>query len=97
MVFLPASWIMIGVASIFIGLGRLNSLGWIYLGFIFIVIYMGDLLQFSDAVRNISAFEHVVDYPIESFEFMSSLILSVIAAVFMVFGLWLYRRRDVEG
>ncbi len=97
MIFLPATWVMVGLAAVFMGLGRMNGLPWLYLGFVFIVIYLGDLLQMSDAVRNLSVFEHVNSIPLEDFELIQSLVLSVIAAGLMLVGLALYRRRDVTG
>lgn len=97
MIYLPASWVMVGLATLFIGFGRLNVLAWVYLGFIFLVIYMGDLLQFSDAVRNISVFEHITNYPIEDINILSSIFLIVMAIALIVLGLILYRRRDIKG
>ncbi|RPF53389.1 ABC transporter permease [Aquisalibacillus elongatus] len=97
MVYLPAVWLMVGVAAVFIGLGRLNGVTYAYLGFVFVVIYFGGVLQFSDTVKNLSPFEHIPAIPVDDFQFWILFSLTIIAVVLMMIGLVFYRRRDIKG
>ncbi|TFB22774.1 ABC transporter permease [Filobacillus milosensis] len=97
MVYLPAAWVMLGVATLFLGLGRLNGLAWLYLGFAFVIIYFGGILKFPDWVKKLSPYEHIASVPLEDFDWLGTMVLTMIALGLMFIGLTLYRRRDIKG
>lgn len=98
MVYLPAMWVMIGVAVLLIGFApRVTSLTWLFLGYSFFVVYLGALLQFPDWLANLSAFGNVPQVPIEELDFVQLSIVTAIALVLMVIGFIGYNKRDIQG
>lgn len=94
----PAVLVMIGVAQLLSGhLPKFTSLIWLYLTYSFFVLYLGGLFQFPDWVGKLSPFGYIPQLPIESMEWPSAIILTVIAILFIVFGFFGYRNRDIEG
>ena len=56
-VHIPAIWIMAGLAVFLIGyLPRLTGLTWLYLGYSFFVVYLGDMLQLPGWMNNLSPY-----------------------------------------
>ncbi|MGJ9460558.1 ABC transporter permease [Oceanobacillus sp. CF4.6] len=98
MVYLPAIWVMIGVAVLLVGFApKFTGLLWLYLIYSFIVVYLGDLLQFPAWLSNLSAFGHVPQIPVEDMDFLSVTILMIIAISVSVAGFVGYNRRDIAG
>jgi ABC-2 type transport system permease protein len=98
MVYLPAMWIMIGIAVLLIGmLPKLTSLVWIYLLYSFIVVYLGGLLQFPEWMGKLSPFGHVSQLPVEEMDYLKTAILVIIAVVIILFGFIGYKKRDIIG
>lgn len=97
-VFLPAMWIMIGLAVLLIGMApNLSGLTWLYLGYSFIVVYLGGLLDFPGWMGNLSPFGYIPDLPVEDMDFMKATILTIIAVGLTIIGFIGYRNRDIEG
>ncbi|MFD1447752.1 ABC transporter permease [Oceanobacillus profundus] len=98
LVYLPAMWILIGLAVFFIGIApKAASFTWLYVIFGFVVIYLGDILDFPEWLNNLSAFHHTPQIPTEDMDFMRVLILVGIAIVLTVIGFVGYNRRDIQG
>lgn len=97
-VYLPALWAMIGIAVLLVGFApKLTGLTWLYLGYSFIVVYLGGLLQFPEWMSNLSPFGYIPQLPIEDFDFMKVSILTIVAVIFIVIGFLGYKQRDIEG
>lgn len=97
-VYLPAMWIMIGLAALLIGVApKFTGLTWLYLIYSFIVVYLGGLLQFPEWLGNLSPFGQTPNIPVEDMDYMKVSILVVIAIVSAVVGFVGYNRRDIEG
>lgn len=97
-VHLPAIWIMVGLAVFLIGLlPNLTGLVWVYLGYSFFVVYIGEMLQLSDWFAKITPFGHVPQVPMEEINIAKILGLILVAAVLIVVGFIGYKRRDIEG
>src|SRR5699024_10980642 len=95
---LPAMWIMVGLAVLLIGLvPKLTSLAWVYLGYSFFVVYLGDMLQLPDWMNNLSPFGHIPQVPIEDIKITKMLILVLIALILIIAGFVGYNKRDIEG
>lgn len=98
MAYLPALWVMIGVAVLMIGLVPQGvGLTWLYLGYSFLVVYLGGLLQFPNWLARLSPFGNVPQLPVEGLDFTKLSILSVLALALILAGLTGYKKRDVLG
>jgi ABC-2 type transport system permease protein len=98
MVYLPAMWLMIGMAVLLIGLlPQFTGFIWLYLGYSFLVVYLGGLLQFPDWMGNLSPFGQIPQLPVEEMNILKVTILTCIAIVLMVIGFIGYRKRDITG
>jgi len=98
MVYLPAVWMMVAVAVLLIGfLPSLSGLTWLYLGYSFLVVYLGGMLKFPDWMGNLSPFGHIPKIPVEEMDYLSVSILTVVAIVITAVGFYGYNKRDIEG
>ncbi|MBS3681354.1 ABC transporter permease [Ornithinibacillus massiliensis] len=97
-VYYPAILVMISVAVFLIGwLPRRTSLIWLYVFYSFFVLYLGNLFQFSEWVGKLSPFGYIPQLPIEEMDWVSSILLIVIAVGIMIIGFIGYRKRDIQG
>jgi len=98
MVYLPAMWIMVSLAVLFIGIyPKLSGLCYLYLGYSFFVVYLGSLLQFPDWMGKLSPFGHVPQVPVEEVNYVKLTILTIVALTVTVVGVIGYNKRDLEG
>ena len=98
MVYLPAIWIMTGIAVFLIGLfPQLTGFTWLYLGYSFFVVYLGGLLQFPEWMEKLSPFGYTPQIPVEEMNLIKVLALTFMAAVFIVVGFIGYKKRDITG
>jgi len=97
-VYLPAVLIMIGVALVFIGfLPSFASIIWVYLGFSFFVVYLGELLQLPDWVAKLTPYGHIPGIPLEDVNYWLLVLLVAIAIALSVIGAAGFRRRDLTN
>lgn len=95
-VHLPAMWIMIGLAVFLVGfIPKLAGLTWLYLGYSFFVVYMGDMLQLPEWLSNLSPFGHIPQIPVEEINILSLVILTIISIVLIAAGFIGYNKRDI--
>ncbi|MDJ1138367.1 ABC transporter permease [Streptomyces iconiensis] len=93
----PALWVTAGVAVLLFGwLPRATALAWIVPVYGFVVGYLGKLLDFPDALNNVSPFGHVPALPAADMSWLPLLLLTAIAAALVAVGLYGFRRRDLE-
>lgn len=96
MVYLPAMWVMIGVAVLLIGFApRFTGLVWAYLCYSFIVVYLGNLLKFPSWMANLSPYGHIPQLPVDNMDYMKVSVLTIIAVVLTIAGFIGYRKRDM--
>lgn len=94
----PAHWVVLGVVVALFGVApRAMPLAWVVVGFSFVVIYLGQLLQLPEWLRRLSPFEPVPDLPAETFGALPLLTLTGVAVGLLVLGLVTFRRRDVPA
>ncbi|MBS4210081.1 ABC transporter permease [Bacillus sp. FJAT-50079] len=97
-VYLPAIWVMIGIATLLVGIApKFTSSIWLYLTYSFIVIYLGELLQFPEWISKLSPYGHISKLPIEDMDFMKATVLTLIALALVLIGFIAYRKRDIHG
>ena len=98
LVYLPAIWVMIGLAVLFIGfIPRLTNIIWFFLGYSFFVVYLGDLIQVPDWMVRLTPFGHIPQLPVEDIDYSIILLLTAIAAALIIAGFIGYNRRDIKG
>jgi ABC-2 type transport system permease protein len=98
MVYLPAMWIMIGIAVLFIGFApKLSGLTWLYLTYSILVVYLGGMLQFPEWMGKLTPFGHIPKLPVEDLNSMKVSILTIIAIVLLAVGFIGYNKRDIRG
>jgi ABC-2 type transport system permease protein len=96
MVYLPAMWVMIGLAVLLIGcFPQMTGFTWLYLGYSFFVLYLGSLLQFPEWMEKLTPYGHIPQLPVEEMDFLRGSILACIAAVLVIIGFIGYNRRDI--
>lgn len=98
MVYYPAVLVMIGVAVLLMGFKPQGlSLAWLYLGYSFFVVYLGELLDIPEWMAALSPFGHIPQFPVEEINYTALGLLTAISIILMVAGLTGYRNRDIEG
>ncbi len=98
MVYLPALWVMIALAVLLTGLLPQGAgLTWLYLGYSFVVVYLGPLLKLPEWLVRLSPFGNIPRLPIEELDFTRLFLLTLIALTFTVRGFFGYNRRDIQG
>ncbi|GGJ96207.1 ABC transporter membrane-spanning protein [Lentibacillus kapialis] len=94
----PATLVMIGLGVFLIGFApKLSSLVWLYLFYSFVVLYFGNLFQFSDWVSKLSPFGYIPELPVEEMKWLPILLLTIMAIGLMIAGVFGYRKRDIQG
>lgn len=98
MVYLPAMWIMIGLAALLIGVApKLSGIVWAYLTYSFFVVYLGGLLQLPEWMSTLSPYNHIPKVPVEEIDYMKLFILTIVAIVIIAVGFIQYKNRDIQG
>ena len=93
---LPAVWVLVGLASLLVGLfPRAVTIAWVAVGLCVGLWFFGSLLGISDAVLDVSPFQHVPQVPGSAVTATPLVALSTIALLLTVAGLLGIRRRDL--
>jgi len=97
LVFLPAIWVMIGITVLLIGLlPKLTSVIWGYFGFTFFATFIGRMPGlFPDWFGKLTPFGHVPQLPVDTVNYGTLAMLTVIAAVLTAAGFVFYKKRDM--
>ncbi len=97
LLYLPAVWVMIGLSALLIGvLPRITSLIYVYLGYSFLVVYLGKLLDIPSWTLSLTPFGSIPAYPIEEVNWNKLIILVVISVFLTIIGFISYRKRDIK-
>src|SRR5699024_3955100 len=81
-VYLPAIFVFIGLITLLIGIvPKLTHTIWLYVTYGFVVLYIGNLLEFPKWANNLSAFHHISEYPHEAIEWKTMLVLTSIGFI----------------
>ena len=96
MVYLPAAWVVIGIAILITGLlPKATGAVWGFYGFIFIISFMGGMPGIiPDWMQNISPMKHIPRLPLDEISFAPLIVLTVISIVLTAIGFVFYQKRD---
>ncbi|VXB58605.1 ABC transporter permease [Aeromicrobium sp. 9AM] len=83
------TWLAYGIRS------RWAAIGWLALGFCFVVMMFGAVLQLPDWLMDVSPFRHLAQMPAEDFDVVPVIVLLAITAAVGALGMVCLRRRDV--
>lgn len=98
MVYLPALWVMIGVAVLLIGVfPKAAGAIWGYFAFSFFTALMGRMISLPEWLPKFSPFGHIPQLPVDSISWATLVILTVIAGVLTAVGFVFYGKRDVSA
>lgn len=97
MVYIPAIWFMLDVAMLLIAfLPRFTPFVWAYLGYAFLIIYLGSAMNLPEWMTKLSPFGYIPRLPMDEFNVTSFIVLTAIAVVMFVLGFVGYRKRDMK-
>lgn len=97
-VYLPALWVMIGIAILLIGvLPKATGAVWGYFAFSFFTAFMGRVLDLPDWLPKVSPFGYIPQLPVDTVNYGTLAVLTLIAAALTAAGFIFYRRRDVTA
>ncbi len=95
-VYTPAIWFMLGVAMLLIAyLPRFTAFAWAYLGYAFIILYIGSVMKLPEWLGKLSPFGYIPRLPMDEFNVWSAAALTAIALAMFALGFVGYRRRDM--
>ena len=90
--------LMIGLATLFYGISyKMFKLIWPIIAFLFIISYVGTILQFPDWLLNISPFHHLGHIFVDGPVWNVIIILYAVALILMIIGVMFYSRRDLQN
>jgi ABC-2 type transport system permease protein len=94
--YLPALWAMTGCAALLVGvLPKLTALVWAVIGYSFVAIYLGLLLNFPEWTIQITPFGHIPQLPVDEFALAPLAVIAAIAVALTGVGAWRYADRDI--
>ncbi|MCL1808075.1 MAG: ABC transporter permease [Oscillospiraceae bacterium] len=97
LVYLPALWVMIGLAVLMVGaLPKAAAAVWGYYGFSFFLMFIGRLPDLIPGwLQKSTPFAFIPQLPIEEITLLPLAVLTLIAAGLTAAGLFFYKKRDM--
>lgn len=97
MVYLPALWVMMGISVLLVGLlPKLTVLIWVVYAYSFGAVYFGRLFDMPEWSLKITPFGNIPQLPIQEFNVIPLIVLTLIAVVLTAVGVIAFSRRDIE-
>ena len=98
MAYLPALLVLIGITIFLIGwVPKITIVSWGMLFYSFVVVYFGELFDFSDWMKNISPFGHIPQVPMDDINALTLIILTALGILLICLGFLGYNKRDIKG
>ncbi|NUL45052.1 polyketide antibiotic transporter [Cellulosimicrobium funkei] len=95
--YLPALLVASGLALALFGfLPRWTVLAWLFVVWIALALFLGDLLRLPDWALDLSPFAHTPALPAQDAEAAPLAVMVTIALALAAVGIWGYRRRDLQ-
>jgi len=96
LVYLPALWVMIGIAVLLVGLlPKASGAIWGYFGFVCFVSFMGELIGLPNWLLSLTPLKHVSQVLLVDINYKPLIVMTVIAAVLTAVGFISYKKRDI--
>lgn len=96
--YVPAVLFFVGLGAVCVGMmPRAAVLVWLYLGYSFLVMYLGAPLRFPGWLKLLTPFGYVPALPVEPMDWKAAAVLTALAVLLAAMGMAAYRRRDVHG
>lgn len=97
-VYMPAILVVIGLVVVLLGIvPKFTGFIWIYVVYCFVVVYLGDLLEFPKWMNSLSVFEYIPKIPVDNVSFIEMIVITMIAIIITVIGFIGYNKRDIAG
>ena len=98
LLYIPASWFMIGLTIFLIGLKpKAVGLIWGYFAFSFLIMFFGRMEIFPAWTEYLSPFGWIPLLPMDEVTVLPLVVLTTIAVVLTGFGFYFYRNRDINA
>jgi len=98
MVYLPALWVMLGLAIFIIGVApKASGILWGYFTFSLFLMFFGRMNIFPEWLQKLSPFGFIPQLPIDEINYLTLGIMTVIAAVLTAAGFISYGKRDINA
>lgn len=97
MIYLPAVLIIVSISIFLLGVlpKKVPTIIYSYLGFSFLILYMGKILSFPEWTKYLTPFGFIPQLPIDKISFCPIFVLLVLAGSLTSAGFVLYRKRDL--
>ena len=69
---------------------------YLYLTYTFFVVYLGQLLNIKDWLKDITPFHHIPEIPVEDMNYSGISILIIISVVLIIIGFIGFKRKDIS-
>jgi len=96
LVYLPAMWLMIGITVLLIGfVPKFTNFIWGLLGGFFFLVYIGTIIGIPAWLINSTPYGAIPQIPVEEFNIVPLIILTILAIVMFIIGFYGYSKRDI--
>jgi len=98
LVYLPAQWVMLGVAVLLLGLlPKATGIVWGYFTLSLLLMFFGRMNIFPEWLQYLTPFGYLPQLPIDEINYLTLGLLVIIGAVLTAAGFFFYRRRDINA
>jgi len=98
MVYLPALWVMLGIAILLIGLApKATGVLWGYFTFSLFFMFFGRMNIFPEWMQKLTPFGFIPQLPMDEINYLTLGLLTAVAAVLTVAGFNFYGKRDINA
>lgn len=92
--FIPAIWLIFSLACILYSIGiKYSKIIWVYIAFIFVALYLENVLKLPKAIMYFSSFYHID--PLET-NILTSTIMIICSMILIVSSLFIYKNRNLN-
>lgn len=96
MCYLPGMWVFAGISILLTGiLPKGGVLVWFVYAYSFGVVYLGGMLKLPEVFQTFSPFGNIPQLPIQEFNIVPLIILTLTAIILIALGIWKFNKRDI--
>lgn len=95
--FIPSITFILALGCFLIGnMPRLTGILWGYLGYCFLVLFLGDMMQLPEWMKKLTPFYYIPKVPVEDITAMPIVTLALASILLTIVGILRYRGRNIE-